>query len=157
MDRLHGILTAYEMRTRKEQPDLKDAAFKAYVKLSISQDHDSSEHFLDEEEDNFVRKMKRSFGEYKGMLPFKCFHCDKVGHFVSRCPFKENNTNKKERKSINKLKKFKMKKSFKRKNFYSKKISTILHILKKKNMSQIHLKMKNFSQLWSNKIFIKKY
>jgi hypothetical protein len=38
MDRLHGIMTAYEMRTRKEQPDLKDAVFKASVKSSTSQE-----------------------------------------------------------------------------------------------------------------------
>ena len=33
MDRLHGILTAYEMRTKKEQLDLKDAVFKASAKF----------------------------------------------------------------------------------------------------------------------------
>jgi hypothetical protein len=29
MDEMHGIFTAYEMRTEKENPDVKEAAFKA--------------------------------------------------------------------------------------------------------------------------------
>jgi hypothetical protein len=29
MDELHGIFTAYEMRTEQENPDIKEAAFKA--------------------------------------------------------------------------------------------------------------------------------
>ena len=71
MDRIHGILTTYEIRTVKEQLDLKDAIFKAFVKLSTSQDYDSTKHFLDEEEDKFVRKLKRGSRKYKCMLPFK--------------------------------------------------------------------------------------
>jgi hypothetical protein len=71
MDRLHGILTSYEMRTRKEQPYLKDTIFKASIKSLTSQYHNSSEHFSDEEEANFVRKPKRGSIKYKGMLPFK--------------------------------------------------------------------------------------
>ena len=30
MDELHGIFTAYEMRTEQENPDVKEASFKAY-------------------------------------------------------------------------------------------------------------------------------
>ena len=29
MDKLHGIFIAYEMRTEQENPDIKEAAFKA--------------------------------------------------------------------------------------------------------------------------------
>jgi hypothetical protein len=88
IDRLCGMLIDYEMRTRKEEPDINDAIFKAYVKLSTSQDYDSYEHFLDEEETNFVRKLKMGSRKYKAKLPFKLFCCDKVGHFSSKCPFK---------------------------------------------------------------------
>jgi hypothetical protein len=121
MDRLHGIMTAYEMRIKKYHPDIKDAIFKASVKSSTSQDHDSLEHFSDEEEANFVIKLKRGSGKYKGMLPFKCFHCGKICHFSSKCPVKRNNINEKERKGKDKPSDFK--KSFKRNSFYSKKDS----------------------------------
>jgi hypothetical protein len=52
------------------------------------------------------------------MLPFECFHCGKVGHFVSKCLIKRNNINEKKRKCKDKPSDFK--KSFKRKSFYSK-------------------------------------
>jgi hypothetical protein len=29
MDKLHGIFTAYEMRTKQKNPDIKEASFKA--------------------------------------------------------------------------------------------------------------------------------
>jgi hypothetical protein len=136
MDRLHGILTSYEMRTRKVQPYIKDAFFKALVKSSKYQDHDSSEHFSDEEEANFVRKLKRGSIKYKGMLPFKCFHFGKVGHFSSKCPFKKNNTNEKEIKGKDKPREFKKKnKKFKGIVFIQKRIAAALRTLKKKNMS----------------------
>jgi hypothetical protein len=107
------------MRTKKEQPDLKDAVFKESVKSLTSQDNDSSEHFLDEEEAKFVRKLKRGSIKYEGMLPFKFFRCGKVGHFTSKCHFKENITNEKERKDKHKPREFKKKKYFKRNKFYS--------------------------------------
>jgi len=52
------------------------------------------------------------------MLPFKWFQCGKVGHFSSKCPFKGNNTNEKERKGKDKPSNFKN--YFKRNSFYSK-------------------------------------
>jgi hypothetical protein len=41
----------------------------------------------DEEEANFIRKLKKGSGKYKGKLPFKCFNCGKIGHFASKCPY----------------------------------------------------------------------
>jgi len=37
----------------------------------------------DVEEANFIRKLQIGLGKYKGKLLFKCFNCDKVGHFSS--------------------------------------------------------------------------
>jgi hypothetical protein len=105
-DMLHGILTTYEMRTRKGQPDIKDSVSKESVKLSTSQDHDSSKQFSDEEEVNFVRKLK--------MIS------KKFGHFSSKCTFKENNYNEKKDNTKINLGISKRKKDFKRNIFYSK-------------------------------------
>jgi hypothetical protein len=42
------------------------------------------------EEENFMRKLKKGSGKYKGKFPFKCFNCGKVGHFVAKCPYEKN-------------------------------------------------------------------
>jgi hypothetical protein len=123
---MHGILIAYEMRTRKQQLDIKDTVLKASVKSSTSQVHDSLKHFSDEEEANFLRKLKRVSGKCKGMLPLKLFHCGEVGHFTYKCHFKQKKTNEKERKGKVEPREFKKKKSFKRNNFYSKDSSQLL-------------------------------
>lgn len=33
-----------------------------------------------------TRREKRGEGKFEGKLPLKCFSCNKIGHFVSRCP-----------------------------------------------------------------------
>ena len=50
----------------------------------------------DEEEANFVRKLKRGQGKYKGKLPFKCFKCGRIGYFASKCTYEENQDNERE-------------------------------------------------------------
>jgi hypothetical protein len=92
MDELHGILTAYEMRTEKENSSKKEVAFKASKKTK-NKEHKSSDCSIyesDTEEAHFVRNIKKGSGKYKGKLPFKCFNCGKVRHFVSKCPYVKN-------------------------------------------------------------------
>jgi len=82
MDELHGILKAYEMRTKQENPITKEEKIKASKKtkkkneqkpkLDRSCNDDSKD---DEEMENFARKLKRGTNRYKGMLPLKCFQC----------------------------------------------------------------------------------
>jgi hypothetical protein len=81
--------------------------------------NDNSDSESDVEEANFVRKLKRGSGKYKGKLPFKCFNCGEVGHFVDKCPYaKSRNRNEKEDSSF---KNYKKDKTEKRRKFYRQK------------------------------------
>jgi hypothetical protein len=39
---------------------------------------------------NFVRKLKRRNGRYKGKITLKYFNCGKIGHFAAKCPYAKN-------------------------------------------------------------------
>ena len=99
MDELHGTLTAYEMRIEQEDLAGKEATFKVTNKRRTIKKKPKSEYNSDddnsdnEEEANFVRKLKRGTTKYKGKLPLKFFECDRIGHFSSRCPNKGNPNN----------------------------------------------------------------
>jgi hypothetical protein len=92
MDELHGILTAYEMRTEQENPNIKEASFKASKsskqrgkkkEKEHSSNSDISEY--DEEVANFVRRLKKGTnGRYRCKLPLICFDCDGIGHFSKK-------------------------------------------------------------------------
>jgi hypothetical protein len=82
MDELHGIFTAYEMRTKQDNSVTKAATFKASrktkkKKMQESKPYCSCSNKSNEDEVmvNFVRKLKIGIDKYKGMLPLKCFNC----------------------------------------------------------------------------------
>ncbi|KAJ8629366.1 hypothetical protein MRB53_022689 [Persea americana] len=80
-----GSLTAYEMRIGKTKPTQKEAAFKAHKKnkqVAQSNEEDSN----DELTANFVQKLRKGKGKFKGKLPFKCFNCGGISHFAAKCP-----------------------------------------------------------------------
>ena len=96
MDELHGTLTAYEMRIEQEDLARKEASFKVSNKRGTrkhkpksyyNNDDDESDN---EEEANFMRKLKRGTGKYKGKLPLKIFEYGRIGHFASKCTYKGN-------------------------------------------------------------------
>jgi hypothetical protein len=97
MDKLHGILTIYEMRIEKYNPVTKEATFKASTKTNKKNKKNPKSYCScsdDSEEDkemvNFVRKLKIGTDKYKGMLPLKCFNYGGIGHFSPKCPHKNN-------------------------------------------------------------------
>jgi hypothetical protein len=96
MDELHGIFTAYEMRTEQENPDVKEVAFKA-SKRSKKKKKEHEEYSInndvskdDEEVINFVKRLNKGTNDrYRGKLPLICFNCDGIGHFANKCPHKK--------------------------------------------------------------------
>jgi hypothetical protein len=96
MDELHGIFTAYEMRTKQENPDVKETAFKASKrskkKKKEQEEYSSSNDVSEDDEEvaNFVKRLnKGTNGRYGGKLPLICFNCDGIGNFGNNCPHKK--------------------------------------------------------------------
>jgi hypothetical protein len=77
MDELHGSVIAYEMRTSTEsdQPS-NEVAFKSINKTKYK-DND-----LDEEIENFARRLQKGTGRYKGKSLVECFKCGRIGHIA---------------------------------------------------------------------------
>ena len=94
VDQLHGTLVAYEMRIEDEDTPRKGATFTVSSKQARKNKSTkyklTSDESNDEEIANFVRKLKRGIGKYKGKLPLKCFSCGKLGHFASKFPYAKN-------------------------------------------------------------------
>ena len=74
------------MRLPQKKPSTKEVAFKTEKKKEKEGDICSCS---DEEDAKFVKKLDRGSGKYKGKLPFKCFNCGRVGHYVAKCPHKK--------------------------------------------------------------------
>ena len=83
MDQLHGIPTAYEMRMGQNNTWKGEAAFKVTKKIKNQNQNTQIDHNEehDVEEANFIKKIHKGSGKYKGKLPFNCFNCGKFGHF----------------------------------------------------------------------------
>ena len=65
---------------------MREETFKAEKSKEEKEDTCS---YSDEEEAKFIRILDRGSAKYKGKLPFKCFNYGRVGHYVSKCPFKK--------------------------------------------------------------------
>lgn len=85
-------MTAYEMRIGKSKPLEKERTFTTKKSTKAKSNSDDEEK-SDGAKENFVRKLKRGKGKYKGNLPFKCFNCGDVGHFTGKFPYKKNDKN----------------------------------------------------------------
>ena len=69
---LHGILNAYEMRTKPKNVSKKEETFKAMRKpKKINHGCKNPFDMYDEEESNFMTKLKGGQGKYKENLPLK--------------------------------------------------------------------------------------
>ena len=98
MDELHGTLTAYEMRIEQEDLVGKEASFKVTNKRRTSKQKPKSEYNSDddesdnEEEANFVRKLKRGIGKYKGKIPLNALNVVGLVTLLLNVPTREIQT-----------------------------------------------------------------
>jgi hypothetical protein len=49
--------------------------------------HEDQSDISNVEEANFIKKLQKGSGKYKGNLPFKCFNYGRIGHFANKCPY----------------------------------------------------------------------
>jgi hypothetical protein len=96
MDELHGIFTAYEMRTEQKNPDVKEAAFKASKrskkKKKEQEEYSSNSDALEDDKKvaNFIKILNKGTNDrHRGKIPLICFNCDGIGHFSNKCPNKK--------------------------------------------------------------------
>jgi 6-phosphogluconolactonase/glucosamine-6-phosphate isomerase/deaminase len=83
------------MRAGKKKPSKGETTFKAY-KTKNNQEKKTNEelsNISDEEVSNFMKKLKRGTGKYKGKFPLICFNCGKIGHFTNNFPYPKHEEN----------------------------------------------------------------
>jgi hypothetical protein len=96
MDKLHGILTTYEIRTEQENPDIKEAAFKTSKKSKQKgmhkEEHNNNSDVSEDDEEvaNFVKTLNKEVdSSYRCKFLLICLNCDGIGHFANKCPYKK--------------------------------------------------------------------
>lgn len=90
MDELHGSAISYEIR--KGNSTHKEVAFKASntLRKGKSCDCNSDDFYTEIKLVQFVKKMKK-WSKLKGKYPLICFKRGKIGHYDTKCPFKDDN------------------------------------------------------------------
>jgi hypothetical protein len=91
MDELHGIFIAYEMRTKQENPDIKEEDFKESKRSNKKGKQNEKEHSSnsdisedDEEMANFIKILNKGTNDkYKGKFELICFNCDGIGQLTN--------------------------------------------------------------------------
>ena len=81
---LHGILTAYEMRTRQKNISKGEEAFKVTKKIKNQKKNTQTDHNEehDVEEANFIKKIQKGSRKYKGKsFPSSVLIVEKLGNF----------------------------------------------------------------------------
>jgi hypothetical protein len=89
VDQLHGIFTTYEMRKGNNKSSKRETTFKE-SKTKMRQEQKTNDELLDisdEETTNFIKKLKKGIGKYKGKIPLICFNYVKIAHFSIKCPY----------------------------------------------------------------------
>ena len=113
VDKLHGILIAYEMRMGLNESSRKEETFKASYKKQLEN--------LDDEEALFISKLHRGTKKYKGKIPLKYFNYGRIGKFSNKCPYQKQEEGDHEEYCYYKCKAMdKMKFNKKKENFYYK-------------------------------------
>ena len=89
VDQLHGIVTPYKMRTGNGKSTKDETTFKA-SKSKMRQEkktNDELSYISDEETANFIKKLKKGIGKFKGKIHLICFNYGKIGHFANKFPY----------------------------------------------------------------------